>query len=445
MKPSVKRKALTKIAPKLESLILQSQKQIPTSLFSQNSNFFKKDASGNFIGFCIKTFAILCAENLVKKEDDENDGVPFEAPEDHQECVDDLQSIIMADLDILKDKKFYDYLLQSLNDHRGKLDGFDNVTMRPEFTQEFFASYWLDLMKCAHFDNVPLVTVEDHDHQGKIVNGFDSIHRSLFEVCESRIDLRLTTRFVITGIKLADEEETALRNLFMLILLFVSEWVADQQEDCPHITLKQPMARLVHACFSKLFKDIYYGKDESFKNFIFDENKENSPPPPFIFSPNRSFNTSDLSGFNITPNVQRHNEIENETILDRLSETNEALMKAVNLKTDKERKLLADYKHLQETLNAQTLEMVAIKKLNDEYSEEKQSLQHNLVKTKNELIQIEIEKKNEIESLNCTVSELQMHQDLLKNQLANATLETDNLKNDIDELTEAKRTKLCKM
>uniref|UniRef100_A0A914YFX5 Uncharacterized protein n=1 Tax=Panagrolaimus superbus TaxID=310955 RepID=A0A914YFX5_9BILA len=80
--------------------------------------------------------------------------------------------------------------------------------------------------------------------------------------------------------------------------------------------------------------------------------------------------------------------------------------------------------------------MVAIKKLNDEYSEEKQSLQHNLVKTKNELIQIEIEKKNEIESLNNTISELQMHQDLLKNQLANATLETHNLKNDIDDLTE---------
>uniref|UniRef100_A0AC34F3G2 Uncharacterized protein n=1 Tax=Panagrolaimus sp. ES5 TaxID=591445 RepID=A0AC34F3G2_9BILA len=143
----------------------------------------------------------------------------------------------MTNLDILNDKDFFDYLLQSLTDHYSKLSGYDNVTIRPEFTEEFFANYWLQLMKIAQLENVPTVIIDDHEHQGKVNNGFDSIHRSLFEVCESRINLRVTTRFVLNGKKLDDEEEIVVRNLFMLILLFVSEWVADKQDECPHYTV----------------------------------------------------------------------------------------------------------------------------------------------------------------------------------------------------------------
>uniref|UniRef100_A0AC34GUS1 Uncharacterized protein n=1 Tax=Panagrolaimus sp. ES5 TaxID=591445 RepID=A0AC34GUS1_9BILA len=345
----------------------------------------------------------------------------------------------MADLNILKDKKFYHYLLHSLTDHYGKLVGLDNVKLRSEFTKEFFATFWLELMKIAEFNNVPPVNVDD-DNKEEVHSGFDSIHRSLFEVCESRIDLRLTTQFVLNCSKLADDEDIVDRNKFMLVLLFVSFWVADKKEKCPNVLLKEPMARLVHACFSKLFKDIYRGKDEEFKTFIFAQTKEHyvSPPDPFFSSPNSTSNTSNLScNNNVTPNVQRslQEDTVNESHLDRLSETNEALMKAINLKTENEHKLVADYKHLQGMFNVKTVEIETMKKINAELLMEKENLQQDLLKTKQEYDHKEEDDKNILDQLQFLHDKVKAENDNFKTQLSNATNENDRLKEKNDELT----------
>uniref|UniRef100_A0AC35FJ68 Uncharacterized protein n=1 Tax=Panagrolaimus sp. PS1159 TaxID=55785 RepID=A0AC35FJ68_9BILA len=165
-------------------------------------------------------------------------------------------------------------LLFQLTDHYGKLGGCENVTMHCEFTKEFFACYWDALMKMADIDQAPPLNLEEHEHHGKTNNGFDFIARSLFAVCESRIGLHVNQKFVFNGKDLDDEQQIHCRTEFMLILLFVSICFAGQKDKCPFVALKEPRARLVHACFNKLFKDIYYGDDEDFKNYVFDDNKD---------------------------------------------------------------------------------------------------------------------------------------------------------------------------
>uniref|UniRef100_A0AC35FGD6 Uncharacterized protein n=1 Tax=Panagrolaimus sp. PS1159 TaxID=55785 RepID=A0AC35FGD6_9BILA len=228
-----------------------------------------------FIVFSFTFFSSFLTYMMLKNQ---NVNGTAEVPEDVLESI--VDTSIMAYLDILKDKNFYDYLLQSLTDHYGfntmrpefyQLLGYENVTMRPEFTKEFFASYWMYLMKNVGYDNVTPVTLEDHQHHGRITNGFDTIVRSLFGVCESRIGLRVKTLFAFSGKELDDEKEIHFRTAFMLVLLFVSEWIADQKDECSHVALKEPKSRLVHACFNKLFKDIYHGNNECFKAYIFDE------------------------------------------------------------------------------------------------------------------------------------------------------------------------------
>uniref|UniRef100_A0AC35F8S6 Uncharacterized protein n=1 Tax=Panagrolaimus sp. PS1159 TaxID=55785 RepID=A0AC35F8S6_9BILA len=215
---------------KPETIILNPRSKFPNLPLSLNS---VQKHGGKRLDRCIiftfTTFSCFLTYMMLKNQN--TNGTPLEVledvhkiPEDVHESIADtsimadldilkdknfhdylLQSVsivgtpIMADLDILKDKNFHDYLLQSLTDHYGKLLGYENVTMRPEFTKEFFASYWMSLMKSVGYDNVPPVTLEDHQHHGKLTNGFDTIVRSLFGVCESRIDLRVTTLFAFSG------------------------------------------------------------------------------------------------------------------------------------------------------------------------------------------------------------------------------------------------------
>uniref|UniRef100_A0AC35FE30 Uncharacterized protein n=1 Tax=Panagrolaimus sp. PS1159 TaxID=55785 RepID=A0AC35FE30_9BILA len=276
---------------------------------------------------------------------------PFVVPEDVLESIGDT----MAYLDILKDKNFYDYLLQSLTDHYAKLLCCENDTMRPEFTKEFFASYWMYLMKSVGYDDIPPVTLEDH--HGRITNGFDSIVHSIFGVCENKIDLRVTTLFAFNGKELDDEKEIHSRTAFMLVLLFLSEWIADQKDECPHVTLKEPKSRLVHACFNKLFKNIYHGNNEGFKAYIFDEE---SSLPSFGFPKGSIISSIDLSSTNDSPASEQmvHDETKDESLIGPLSQTTDALLKAPTLKSISGEKLLAKSENIEAELNAKTTELM---------------------------------------------------------------------------------------
>uniref|UniRef100_A0AC35FNA4 Uncharacterized protein n=1 Tax=Panagrolaimus sp. PS1159 TaxID=55785 RepID=A0AC35FNA4_9BILA len=331
----------------------------------------------------------------------------------------------MVNLDIPNDKNFYDYLLQSLTDHHRVLPGYENVTVRLDFTEEFLASYWLQLMKIAEFDNVPKVIIGDHERQGKMLNGFDSVNRSVvevLEVCESRMDLRLSTKFFFTGKGLADEDQIQLRTAFMLILLFVSEWVAYHKQDGDlRVTLKEPYFQRVYECFNKLFKDIYYGNNENFKSFIFDSNKENSHPTsfPYFASLNRSFNQFNNSLLNITP-CDRHKSKRDS--LGRFSNANDSLLKPNYLNTTAEEENAADIETLHGTQNIKIMEL---EKSNIQLLDEKEKLQQNFLKMKNEfeelLSQKEEENQNLVEqnqSLNESVNQLQNQCDSVNEELS---------------------------
>uniref|UniRef100_A0AC34FJM5 Uncharacterized protein n=1 Tax=Panagrolaimus sp. ES5 TaxID=591445 RepID=A0AC34FJM5_9BILA len=431
IKLTIRRTTLIPFIPKPEALIprLAIQKLSLTPI--SNSIHYKVDSF--IVESVLLTFTLssICYHIMMSKEKDD-DLV--------DKCTDDLQ----PDDDItniLKDNEFFDYLLQSLNDHYGKLSGLEKVTLRrpAEFTKEFFANYWLLLMKKAGIDIVPTVNVKDNDDNKEEKNGhngFDSIHRSIFEVCESDIDLRLTTIFSFKGSLLADEEEIEIRNKFMLALLFVSFWVADKKEDCPNVILKESMAQLVHICFNKLFKDIYRGNDKNFKNFIFDENKEMSCSSPdiFPFSPNHSLNTSDLSCINDITIIDQKS-AQNEIEIVRLSGTYEALVKIVASQKDNEEKLVNDNKHLQEIFKEKIVEMESVKQVNAEFLMENENLKQALLKTKNELNQKEAENKNILEQHRSLNDELQAKNEKFKIQLSNATNENYRLQEKNNELT----------
>uniref|UniRef100_A0AC34GNS2 Uncharacterized protein n=1 Tax=Panagrolaimus sp. ES5 TaxID=591445 RepID=A0AC34GNS2_9BILA len=373
--------------------------------------------------------------------------------------------------EILKDKQFFDYLLQSLVDHYEKLCGLRFVARRPEFTKEFFHLYWLQLIKIAKFVNVPHVNVKDKDderEERKIHNEFDSICRSFFEVCESYIDLRFTTIFLFKGSQLADEEAIEECYKFMLALLFVSFWVADNNQGCPNVILKEPMARDVHACFNKYFKNSHRGNNEDFKDFIFDENKEHSALLPLFFSPKCSFNTSGLYCFNISQKVERSTR-ENTINASLLSETTEALMKAM-----KEEKLVTDNKHIQKTLNGETAELRGlattytvekykledvkedlqekfekVTKLYGDIMEEKRGVQKDLIKAEHELatsnnlvMQKQAEIKNifeQLQFLNDVNSKLQKECDSSKAEMSKAVAENARLNDSVKELEDEQR------
>uniref|UniRef100_A0A914XZT5 Uncharacterized protein n=1 Tax=Panagrolaimus superbus TaxID=310955 RepID=A0A914XZT5_9BILA len=372
-----------------------------------------------------------------KKENDNGDILNAETEGTHE-----VQLIGMDDLDILKDTEFFDYLLQTLTDHYAKLSGLKNVKIRAEFTKEFFARYWLLLMKCAEFDIVPPVNVSDD------ISAFDSIHRSIFEICESRINLRITTHFILRAEKLANEDEIEARNLFMLVLLFVSEWIADEKENSPNLTFKQSMAKEVHECFCKLFKEIFHGDNEDFKNRVFNENKEmsHSSPLPFHSSPNRSFDTPSLPSLNITPNVQvsaHEKNAQNEFLKKEIGE----LKVVVSSHVMDEEKLEKENNVLQRELAEKRLEIGDVNKQNVEIVEENRYLQQDLNKKKNELseannliIQKEAEMKfivNEIESLTGVINSLQMKYDLCNDELSKNIVESNCLKEENEELEKA--------
>uniref|UniRef100_A0A914YBK2 Uncharacterized protein n=1 Tax=Panagrolaimus superbus TaxID=310955 RepID=A0A914YBK2_9BILA len=200
----------------------------------------------------------------------------------------------------------------------------------------------------------------------------------------------------------------------MLILLFVSEWVADQQEDCSHVILKQPLSEFVLECFDKLFKDIYYGKDEYFKD---------------------SFLMIISSFLNITPSVEKSVQTENESFLDLHSVTNEALTK--DEKTINE----ADYKILQDTLNVKIMEMERINKLNADLIEERENLHQNFLQKNKDLENLVYQKQLEInnvldkdESLNGFINNLQMELDTCKEALSIFTIENERLKRHNDSI-----------
>uniref|UniRef100_A0A914QUP8 Uncharacterized protein n=1 Tax=Panagrolaimus davidi TaxID=227884 RepID=A0A914QUP8_9BILA len=304
--------------------------------------------------------------------------------------------------------------------------------MRSEFSKEFFARYWECLMKMADIDQAPPLNLEEHEHHGKTNNGFDSILRSLFGVCESRIDLRITQKFVFNGKDLDDEEQIHRRTEFMLILLFVSMCFADQKDECPFVALKEPRSRLVHACFSKLFKDIYYGDDEDFKKYVFDDNKDHYPasPPPFFSSPNGSVNNFDLSLLEVTPAKSVSVETEHETLIDRLSQTNDALLKAVNLKTRSEEELVAEYKRLETMANEKAAELEKANKLVSDLLEKQQNAENSFSQIQNEFQDLigrreEIQKENQ--SLFDLSVQLQHNYDTTMDELATFKLENDRL------------------
>uniref|UniRef100_A0A914Q2Z3 Uncharacterized protein n=1 Tax=Panagrolaimus davidi TaxID=227884 RepID=A0A914Q2Z3_9BILA len=333
-----------------------------------------------------------------------------------------------------------------LTDHHCVLPGYDNVTVRLDFTEEFLASYWLQLMKIAELDYVPKVIIGDHERQGKMLNGFDSIIRSILEVCESRIYLRLTTKFHFTGKELADEEQIQLRTAFMLILLFVSEWVADRKQDEDlRVTLKEPYFQRVYECFNKLFKDIYDGNNENFKSFIFDSNKENSHSAPFphFASPNRSFNQFNNSLLNITP-YDKHKAKRDS--LGRFSNTNDSLLKPINLNTTAEDENAADIETLLGTQNTKIMEL---EKSNIQLLDEKEKLQQKFLKMKNELEELISQKEeqnhnlvnqnhnlvNQNQSLNKSINELQRQCDSVNEELSSVKFEANHLREEKEVLT----------
>uniref|UniRef100_A0A914P7R2 Uncharacterized protein n=1 Tax=Panagrolaimus davidi TaxID=227884 RepID=A0A914P7R2_9BILA len=425
-------KALTSFIPKSDSLILYPHHKVQNLPLLPTSNLFQKESAYSFRKCITSIISILSLGfTLMMMKDDSNDEIEFVIPEVFIENID------MAN--ILKDKKFYDYLLQSLTDHYGKLSGWENVTMRSEFTKEFFARYWECLMKIADIDQAPPLNLEEHEHHGKTNNGFDSIFRSLFGVCESRIDLRITKKFVFDGKDLDDEEQIHRRTEFMLILLFVSMCFADQKDECPFVALKEPKSRLVHACFSKLFKDIYDGDDEDFKNYIFDDNKDHYPasPPPFFSSPNGSLNNFDLSLLEGTPAKSISVETEQETSIDRLSQTNDALLKAVNLKTRSEEELVAEYKRLETMANEKAAELEKANKPVSDLLEKQQNAEKSFSQTQNELQDLigrheEIKKENQ--SLFDLNVQLQHKYDTTMDQLATFKLENDRLSEENEDL-----------
>uniref|UniRef100_A0AC34FZM6 Uncharacterized protein n=1 Tax=Panagrolaimus sp. ES5 TaxID=591445 RepID=A0AC34FZM6_9BILA len=351
-------------------------------------------------------------------------------------------------------------------------------------------------MKIAQFEYVPTVTVNDHEHQGKIVNGFDSIHRSLFEICESRIHLRVTTKIVLNPNKLTkedeieehnkfmlillfvvfwvadkneecpnvmlkepmarlvhacfskifkdiyrgndenfkafifgdkkvnDEEEIEERIKFMLVLLFVAFWVADKKEECPNVILKKPMARLVHACFNKLFKDSYHGNDEDFKAFIFGDNKDDAVLPPLSFSPHSSVNTSALSCVdNITSDVQESAQVE-EATSDPFKEESVTLED-----TTKETETEDEKEDLRAELDAKVIELRDITNLYGDIVEEKHGIHYALINVKRELA----DSDKQVQSLKAENKNLQMQNDSDKSRLEEAFSENDHLKETVAE------------
>uniref|UniRef100_A0A914PFQ1 Uncharacterized protein n=1 Tax=Panagrolaimus davidi TaxID=227884 RepID=A0A914PFQ1_9BILA len=192
---TVKSKDLTKSNPKSDSLILYPHHKVQNLPLLSTSNLFQKESDNSFKKCITSIISILSLGfTLMMMEDDSNDENEFMIPE---VFIENSIDIDMAN--ILKDKKFYDYLLQSLTDHYGKLIGWENVTMRSEFSKEFFARYWECLMKMADIDQAPPLNLEEHEQHGKTNDGFDYILHSLFGVCESRIDLRITKKFVFNG------------------------------------------------------------------------------------------------------------------------------------------------------------------------------------------------------------------------------------------------------
>uniref|UniRef100_A0A914P6V6 Uncharacterized protein n=1 Tax=Panagrolaimus davidi TaxID=227884 RepID=A0A914P6V6_9BILA len=303
-------------------------------------------------------------------------------------------------------------------------------------------------MKSAGYDNVPPVTLEDHQHHGKITNGFDSIIRSVFGVCESRIDLRVTTLFAFSGKELDDEKEIHYRTAFMLILLFVSEWIADQKDECPHVSLKEPKSRLVHACFNKLFKDIYHGNNEGFKAYIFDEESSvpsfGSPNGSIISSvgsPNGSIISSsiDHSSVNISPASEQmiYDETKDESLIGPLSQTTDALLKAVTLKSISEEKLLAKSENLEAELNAKTTELEKVYKLVADLMKEKENAEESSLKAINDmedLVRQNAKIYKEKESLLEANTQLQVNRDECMDRLTSAEIEKERLCEDNEDL-----------
>uniref|UniRef100_A0AC34GU38 Uncharacterized protein n=1 Tax=Panagrolaimus sp. ES5 TaxID=591445 RepID=A0AC34GU38_9BILA len=292
--------------------------------------------------------------------------------------IDDLQPDDLTK--ILKDKKFLVYLLQSLADHYGKLLDLKYVKIRPEFTTEFFATYWLLLI--------------------------------------NKIDLRITTQFVLNTKKLADENEIEERNKFMLVLLFVAFWIADKNNYCPNVTLKEPMSLLVHACFNKFFKDIYRGNDEDFKTFIFADNKENSRASPnsLLSFSNLSLNSSDFSGFNnATPNVKT-------SAKPKISISESDCLKEKNhrLKDTVER-LQNEKQHLEAELDAKKNELENINIIYSDLIESKHDIHENLMNANQEIAAL----KNQINALKDVNEKLQKERQQLEEEIDNVKFEND--------------------
>uniref|UniRef100_A0A914P4Z2 Uncharacterized protein n=1 Tax=Panagrolaimus davidi TaxID=227884 RepID=A0A914P4Z2_9BILA len=192
---------------------------------------------------------------------------------------------------------------------------------------------------------------------------------------------------------------------------------------------------LSHACSNKLFKDIYHGNNEGFKAYIFDEKSSLSS----FGSPNGSVLSSsvDLSSVNISPTSEQmvHDETKDESLIGPLSQTTDALLKAVTLKSISEEKLLAKSENLEADLNTKTTELEKLYKLVADLMKEKENAEESsLENDMKDLVRQNDKVLKENESFIEANTQLQQNYDNVMDQLSTFKLENDRLKDENEDL-----------